>query len=159
MRPRGRRLAVCVLTALAVAATPAGALAQEPQTTLPEVEREVMCPVCGTTLELASEAPQAARQRALIRDLIAEGRTKDEIKDVLVAQFGEEVLATPDTKGFDLAAWLVPGVAVVVAAVAILVGLRRWRGAGRRDAAAASGEALDGDEAKRLDTDLARYEL
>ena len=47
-----------VLVALAAAA-PAGAA---PRTTLPDVEDEVMCVVCGTPLNLA-QAPQADRER------------------------------------------------------------------------------------------------
>ena len=99
----------------------------EPQTSLPDIEDEVMCVVCGVTLELATEAPQAIQEREFIRDLIAEGLTKDEIKDRLVDEFGSEVLAIPEDSGFDLAAWLVPGVAIVLAGGAIFVGLRRWR--------------------------------
>jgi cytochrome c-type biogenesis protein CcmH len=53
---------------------------------------------------------------------IAEGLDKEQIKDALVAEYGPEVLAIPETEGFDLAAWLVPGAAIVVAAVAIFVG-------------------------------------
>ena len=68
-----------------------------------------MCPVCGVTLELATESPQAIQERDFIRKLIAQGLTKDEIKDRLVAEFGPEVLAEPGDSGFDLAAWLVPG--------------------------------------------------
>ena len=90
-----------------------------------------MCPVCGVPLELATESPQANEERDYIRKLIAQGLTKDQIKDRLVAQFGPEVLATPSDSGFDLAAWLVPGIAILIGAVAIAVGLRRWRRAGR----------------------------
>ncbi len=57
---------------LAIAlAAPAAALAQCPQTTLGEVEQEVMCPICGTPLALATEAPQAQRQRAFINERVA----------------------------------------------------------------------------------------
>ena len=114
-----------------------------------------MCPVCGTTLELASESQQAVRERELVRTLIAEGRTKDEIKDALVAEFGEEVLALPDDEGFDLAAWLVPGLAILGAGVAIFVGLRRWRAATPTPERPA--EPLGAEDAKRLDQDLERY--
>ena len=138
-----------------VLAMVAPALAQEPQTTLPDIEDEVMCPVCGTTLELASESQQAVRERELVRNLIAEGKTKDEIKDALVAEFGDEVLALPDDAGFDLAAWLVPGLAILGAGVAIFVGLRRWRVA--TPAAGSPAEPLDVEDAKRLDADLERY--
>jgi cytochrome c-type biogenesis protein CcmH len=149
-----RRLA---LAGALIALTPALALGQEPQTTLPDVEDEVMCPVCGTTLELASESPQAIREREFIRGLIAQGKTKDEIKDELVAEFGEEVLATPSDEGFDLAAWLVPGLAILAAAVAIFVGLRRWRAAGARADAGEPPAPLDQADSDRLDADLERY--
>jgi cytochrome c-type biogenesis protein CcmH/NrfF len=127
-----------------------------PQTSLPDIEDEVMCPVCGTTLELATESPQANREREFIRGLIAEGMTKDEIKDELVAEFGDEVLAIPDDEGFDLAAWIVPGLAIVAAAIAIFVGLRRWRREGPGDDAPPP-PRLGAEDAKRLDADLERY--
>ena len=153
-----------VLAAFALSVGSSGAVAQEipgePQTTLPDIEDEVMCPVCGTTLELASEAPQALREREFIRDQIAQGKSKEEIKDALVAEFGPEVLALPETEGFDLAAWIVPGLAVIGAAVAIFVGLRRWRAADAADAAAAGGApvpALSEADSDRLDEDLERY--
>ena len=66
-----------------------------PKTTLGDVEDEVMCPVCGTPLGLATEAPQAQRERAYIQRLIDACRSKDEIKRALVAQFGDCVLALP----------------------------------------------------------------
>ena len=115
-----------------------------------------MCPICGTLLEL-SESPQANRERVFIRRLIAEGRSKQQIKDALVAQYGRSVLATPEGSGFDLTAYLVPIVAFVLAAIAVALGVRRWRRSGRRsepDPVAPSGE-----EAERLDADLARYDL
>lgn len=153
-----RRLAAALCIAVALLA-PAGVFAQEPQASLPDIEDEVMCPVCGVGLDLVTEAPQALRQREFIRTLIAEGLTKEEIKDRLVAEYGSEVLASPAAEGFDLAAWLVPGGAIVIAGVAILVAVRRWRHTGRSRPPAAQGRARDQAENERLDADLARYEL
>jgi cytochrome c-type biogenesis protein CcmH/NrfF len=150
-----RRLALIVALVVALAA-PAAAQAPEPQTSLPDIEDEVMCPICGVTLELATESPQAIQEREFIRGLIAQGLTKDEIKDRLVAEFGPEVLAEPGDSGFDLAAWLVPGAAILIAAVAIFVGLRRWR---RSPARPDDSPEPDAEERERLEADLARYEL
>jgi cytochrome c-type biogenesis protein CcmH len=137
-----------------------GAAPPEPKTTLPDVEDEVMCPICGTALNL-SGAPQADRERVFIRRLIAAGKTKDEIKDELVAQYGPEVLAEPRTSGFDLMAWLVPGAALLLAVVGIALGLRRWRRAARNAEARRRPDRppLEPTEAERLDADLARYDL
>jgi cytochrome c-type biogenesis protein CcmH/NrfF len=153
------RRRVLPLLALALALAAAPAFAAEPQTTLPDIEDEVMCVVCGVVLEHAIDAPQALQERDLIRRLIAQGLTKDEIKDRLVDEYGEEVLSIPGDSGFDLAAWLVPGAAIVLAGGAIVVGLRRWRRADRRDKASAPDEQLDSAENEQLDADLARYEL
>ena len=149
----------CALVALAIPPA-AAAQAPEPQTSLPDIEDEVMCVVCGVTLELATEAPQAIQEREFIRGLVAEGLTKEEIKDRLVDEFGSEVLAIPEGSGFDLAAWLVPGVAIVLAGIAIFVGLRRWRRRG--DDSGDDGPPTRGPRGpddERLDQDLARYEL
>lgn len=152
----GKRSRPVACAALALALALPAAAPAEPRTNLADVEDEVMCPICGTLLEL-SEAPQAERQRAFIRRLIAEGQTKDRIKDALVAEFGPEVLALPGGEGFDLAAWLVPGAGLAAAGIAVLAGLRRWRRAGRPG----DGEPpapLDGAEEERLREDLARFE-
>ena len=156
---------VCLVFAVALAslAGASAALAQtpEPQTTLPDVEDEVMCPVCGTTLELASDSPQALDERELIRELIAEGKTKEEIKDELIAEFGPEVIAEPSTEGFDLAAWIVPGLAVLIAAVVAFIAVRRWRGNSLPLSESEVPQADDASDAdrERLDEDLKRYEL
>jgi cytochrome c-type biogenesis protein CcmH len=83
-----RRTLVSVALVVALLVAPAAAQAPEPRASLPDIEDEVMCPVCGVTLELATESPQANQEREFIRTLIAQGLTKDEIKDRLVAEFG-----------------------------------------------------------------------
>ena len=153
-----RRLAILAslaLVAAAVAASPAWAA--EPRASLTDIEDEVMCPICGTPLSLAA-APQAERERAFIRRLIGRGQTKDEIKDALVREYGEEVVATPDSGGFDLAAWLVPAGGLLLAAIGLVIGVRQWRrrGADREPAAA---DELDPADSERLRSDLARYDL
>jgi cytochrome c-type biogenesis protein CcmH len=153
-----RRLALAALTALGLAVIAPGAVAQDQRASLPDIEDEVMCPICGTALNL-SESPQANAERDFIRELIAEGQTKEEIKDALVDEYGPEVLATPDTSGFDLAAWVIPAAGLILAAAAIGVGVRRWR---RRDDADQARPPLDGtdpDDEERLRADLRRYEL
>jgi cytochrome c-type biogenesis protein CcmH len=145
------------LAAIAAALVTGPASAAQPRTDLPDVEDEVMCPICGTLLEL-SESPQAERERALIRRLIADGLTKDEIKDRLVAEYGPDVLATPDDSGFDLAAWVVPIVAFAAGAIALAIAVGRWR---RRSPPGpkAPDAGPQGEEAERLESDLARYDL
>jgi cytochrome c-type biogenesis protein CcmH len=128
--------------------------AAEPQTTLPDVEDEVMCVECRTALNV-STAPVADQERAFIRARIAEGQTKEEIKAALVEEYGPEVLAEPGDEGFDLAAWLVPGALVVLAAGGVVLLARRWR---RPAPAPAAGPELDPDDARRLDAELTAFD-
>ena len=147
-----RRFATGMVIWLALA--PAAAAC--PKTSLGDLEDEVMCPVCGTSLGLATEAPQAQRERAFIQRLIDDCKSKEEIKTALVAEFGDEVLALPEDDGFEIAAYLVPLAALVGAGGAIALGARRWR---RRPRPATAGQQASPAEAKRLDDDLNRYDL
>lgn len=166
MSRRGAFLSLCdkkapqafvTLIALAFAiGLAAPAVAAAPRTSLPDVEDEVMCPICGTLLQLA-ESPQAQRERAFIERQIAAGKDKAEVKDALVAQYGRDVLALPSGSGFDLSAYLVPAIAFLAAAVALGLGILRWRRSGGRAPAPAPGPSAE--EAERLEADLARYDL
>jgi cytochrome c-type biogenesis protein CcmH len=155
---RGRFAAV-LLCAAAALAPAAGAAAATPQTSLSEISGEVMCPVCGTLLELA-ESPQALREKAFVERLVDEGKSKQQIKDALVAEYGDEVLALPQGSGFSLSAYLVPIVAFIVAAIALAIGVLRWRrSSGSRDDGAAASTGPSAADSERLDADLARYDL
>lgn len=149
-----RALAIAVLVALALAAP---ATAATPRTTLGDVENEVMCPVCGTPLNV-SESPQANRERAYIRTLIAQGRTKAQIKRALVAQFGPNVLSLPDSgKGVNWAVYVVPAVLALAVLAALAFFVPRWR---RRSAAPAGAPPpeLSGEDERRVERELARLD-
>lgn len=149
--------AVLALIVALLALAPAQGLAAEGPASQRELEGEVMCPICGTLLELA-EAPQAQRQKAFIARLISEGRGKEEIKAALVAEYGEEVLALPRGSGFSLSAYLVPIVAFAIAAIALAIGVLRWR---RRDGDGppGPGDRPSAEDSARLEADLSRYDL
>jgi cytochrome c-type biogenesis protein CcmH len=129
--------------------------AEQPRASLPDIEDEVMCPICGTTLEL-SDSPQANRERELIRRLIAEGRSKEEIKDALVAEYGPDVLALPEGDGFDASAWLVPGIGFSLAIAGVAIGFIRVRHRGSQPYDRAA--ELSQEERKRLEADLSMFD-
>lgn len=145
------RVAIVLLAALL--ASPA-ALASERHPTLSELEGEVMCPVCGTTLD-QSNSPASVQIKRLIARRISAGDTKSEIKDRLVAEYGESILAAPRRKGFGLLAWWLP--LVGIAAAAALVGFGAWRWSRAREPAAATAP-LDAALERRVDDELARFE-
>lgn len=134
--------------------------AAEPQANLPELEDEVMCPICGTLLGL-SRAPAAERQRVFIRGLIREGATKDEIKDALVAEYGPQVLALPDDEGINVWAYVVPVVIFVIAALSVLWAVISWRRNRKQQPTAGSSppDVPASSDSDRLDEDMAKYDL
>jgi cytochrome c-type biogenesis protein CcmH len=164
-RPRRGRLltvlaVVAALTSLALPIVPAGADAPSNlRTTLNEIEEEVMCPVCGTLLGLA-ESPQATREKAFVEKLIKEGKSKNQIKDALVAQYGDAVLAEPNGSGFSISAYVVPIIAFVLAALLLAAAVWKWRrSSGGPDDHLPAVEGPSAEDRRRLDEDLGRYDL
>jgi cytochrome c-type biogenesis protein CcmH len=145
------RAFVVLIIALALAGP---ALASEERPTLAELEGEVICPTCETTLDQSS-SPVAERIRTFIRVRIAAGDTKSEIKDKLVDEFGESVLASPPARGFNLLAWVLPLVALAVGALALGYGAWRWS---RAREPAPAGAQLDPELERRVDDALARFD-
>jgi cytochrome c-type biogenesis protein CcmH len=143
------RLLALAAAALALAA-PAGA-APNPA----ELESELVCPVCETTLD-QSDAPVARRMKTYIRERIAAGASEAQIKDELVAQFGPAVLAEPAKEGFDLLAWALPLAAGALGAG--VVGVLVWRWSRAREPEPAAAEPLDPELERRLDEELARFD-
>ncbi len=150
-------LLACSISALP-AAVASAASAVKPRTTLPVIERQVMCVTCKIPLNVA-QSPQADRERVFIQSLIDQGQSEGEVKDALVAQYGPSALALPSDHGFDIAAYLVPFAAFLALVAALVVLLPKWRRYARSQAARAPVEQpLDATDATRLDADLSRFD-
>ncbi len=167
-----RLLAIAITAALALLAA-APASAQEPQTSLADIEDEVMCVVCE---ESRSTRDRGASRRSRNASSSASWSPRDSPR--MRSRTGSSRSSAPRcsrcrTSGFDLVAWLVPGLGIIVAAGAIFVGLRRWREDGADDEDGANDEddghgpddhggtngAVSAEDAARLERDLARYDL
>jgi cytochrome c-type biogenesis protein CcmH len=122
--------------------------------TLADLEGEVMCPICNTTLDQSS-SPAAQQIKTFISQRIAAGDSKNQIKDKLVAEYGPQILAAPPKKGFDLLAWLLPIVGVLGGALVLAVLAWRWSRV-REPAPAVVG--LDPALERRIDQELARFD-
>jgi cytochrome c-type biogenesis protein CcmH len=152
------RLALTILVALAVAPSAFACTAHPSQA---QLEGEVMCPVCGTTLD-QSESPAAQQIKAVIAQRIAAGDSDCRIKDRLVAEYGDSILAAPPRRGFGLLAWWLPVGGIAIAAVAI--GVAAWRWSRGRDPGPAVDPSLNGhgrldpELERRVDEELARFD-
>ena len=107
---------------------------------------------CHPQSVLACACSHAEEMREAIAAEAKAGRTAEEIIAGFVARSGESILVVPRAEGFNLLAWLGPGVALVIAIAGMALLVRRWRAGGSREALAhPAGAAPPPDE-----TDLAR---
>ena len=145
MRLLALALAALVLVAPATAAGPRPSAA--------ELETELVCPVCHETLD-ESDSPVANQMKVEIRRRIAQGWTKQQILDEMVANYGPGVLSTPSKHGFDLLAWLLPLGGAMAGVVVLGFGARYWV----RTPAGPSPPALDPEIERRIDEELQRFD-
>ena len=152
-----------VAAAVLVLAFAAPALASEQHPTQSELEEELVCPTCHTTLD-ESDSPVARQMKLEIRKGIAAGKTKSEIIDSLVGppnNMGVAILGVPRKHGFDLLAWLLPFVGIAVGAVALGAAAWYWsrnRAADGSRTPAMAGAPLDPELERRVDEELARFD-
>jgi cytochrome c-type biogenesis protein CcmH len=146
-----RRSVVVALVALACAGPASAACVRHPSLT--SLEGQIMCPTCHTTLD-QSDSAIAKRIEAYISRRSAQGATDCQIKQELVDQFGEAILAAPPRKGFDLLAWWLPLGGILVAAAAIGAGVWRWSRVREPEPAA----GLDPELERRVDEALAGFD-
>ena len=114
--------------------------AQGPTPTDDEVNRiakQLYCPVCEST-PLDVCPTEACRQwRDLIRTMLAEGKSEDEIKQYFVTQYGVRVLAEPPNR---MVTYLVPGVAILLGAFLLFRGFQMWMKPSTKEAVAGETE-------------------
>lgn len=120
---RGQRGGVLAST---VAQAPAAAEGPELDRQVHEIASSLRCPVCyGLSVE-DSPSALARDMKETMRDMLAAGRSPDEVRAYFVSRYGEWILLKPKARGFNLVVWLLP-VATVLAGVAVIwVAVRKW---------------------------------
>ena len=75
-----------------------------------QLSKQIMCPICeGQTLD-QSQSQLSKDMKNSILNLLDEGKTNKEIRDFFANRYGEEVLASPPQKGFNIFLWIVPSI-------------------------------------------------
>jgi cytochrome c-type biogenesis protein CcmH len=115
--------------------------AQGPTPTDDEVNRiakKLYCPVCeNTPLDVCPT--EACRQwREQIRQMLAEGKSEDEIIQYFIVTYGVRASGDPPNK---LASYLVPAVAILLGVVILIRGFQMWMKPSKTEAGRAGIEA------------------
>jgi cytochrome c-type biogenesis protein CcmH len=127
-----------------------------------ELERKIHCQ-CGCTLDVFTCRTtdfSCQVSPAMHRDVVAliqGGYSAQEILDAFTNVYGDRVLMAPRKSGFDLVAWLTPGISVALVGALLVTVLRRWRAAPAVHAPAPAGR-IDAtpDELARLEAAIRR---
>ena len=84
-----------------------------------QINSVIMCPVCpGESID-QSQNEIASNMRAIVKDLVSQGKTEDEIKDYFVGKYGPVILLEPPTEGISMYVWIVPPIALTFAMIAV----------------------------------------
>ena len=91
------------------------------------LSQELRCLVCQNESLASSQAELADDLRREVRDLLRQGKTDQEIKDFLVASYGDFVLYRPSVKPLTWVLWFGPFVLVLLALVMLARYIRQRR--------------------------------
>ena len=104
----------------AVAATDVEPLARR-------VEGKLMAPCCMAGPVADHNSSISFQMRDEIRSMLRQGQSEQEILDFYVAQYGPQILALPEARGFNLTAYLLPALMILVAGGGLALALKKWR--------------------------------
>jgi len=102
-------------------------LAPELETRARKIESELIAPCCWTQPVSQHYSEVSTQIRAEVRQMLAAGRSEPEILQAYVGRYGERILASPPSRGFNRLAYILPWAFLTLGAVALLLILRAWR--------------------------------
>jgi cytochrome c-type biogenesis protein CcmH len=123
-------LVLVLLIALLAAVSPAFAQDPEPTPSDDEVNavaENIYCHLCEGITVKECETQACADWREEIRDLLAEGKSQQEIIDVFVQRYGDQASGVPPRKGLNWVLFIVAPLGVLVGLTILIIGFRSWR--------------------------------
>ena len=103
------------------------------------IDRSLMCPVCPAETIDQAQVEVSRQMRQVVREMLSQGSSRDEILDFFVGNYGPDILGAPPKSGFNLLAWVVPGAAIIAALAVGLLVIRSMTGRAGGPAVAANG--------------------
>ena len=91
------------------------------------IARQLYCPVCENTPLDVCPTQACAQWRDLIRKMLAEGKSVEEIRQYFVENYGARVLSEPPRTGLNWLVYILPPVAFLVGAYILYRAFRSWR--------------------------------
>jgi len=130
LRRRARRGWLLALAAASVLAAGQAVAAPAPSQAIDDRVREIAsdlrCVVCQNLSVADSPSDLAKEMRNLVRELVEQGKSRQEIEAYFVSRYGEFVLLAPPKQGFNLLVWVLPFLALALGAGGVYLVARRW---------------------------------
>jgi cytochrome c-type biogenesis protein CcmH len=128
-------------------------LTPEQEALAAEIESELKCPVCRSQSVRTSRSFMAEDMSRQVRRMVAEGKSKEEVREYFVARYGDYIVLAPRKEGFGWAVWLLPFGLVLGGAATIFALTRRWKSRPPPGPPAAA-ESADSPWMKELEREL-----
>ena len=90
-----------------------------------KIEGLLMAPCCGANTLALHESGAAHEMKRELREMLAAGKTRQEILDHYVAEHGVTILAVPPSVGFNLLVYILPVLALILGPLIVWIALRR----------------------------------
>mgnify|MGYP001283960708 CR=1 FL=1 len=97
-----------------------------------EVSESLICYACPGEPLNVDRCRGGDQMRDVIKRMLKEGKSKEEILEYFVAQFGDSILTTVPKKGFNWVAYTGPVIGLLVGIPVALIIIRRWGAAGQK---------------------------
>ena len=124
-----------------------------------QLEYEIMAPCCYGS-SVGDHDSEAARQvKAQIARLLAEGKTKGEILDLFVAEYGERILARPRARGFNLLAYIMPPLILLAGGLLLVYFISRIKGQPAPQAAPAASKSYDDEFLEKINKEMQELDI
>lgn len=91
------------------------------------LDKQLICPICPSETIDQSQVQLAKQMKNIVRERLNEGASEQEILDFFVSRYGEDVLAAPPARGFNLTIWVVGALALPSAILILILTLRSMR--------------------------------
>lgn len=119
-----------------------------------EVASQLKCPVCQNESAADSSASIAQQMRQVVRQQLQEGKSEQQVLRYFADRYGNGILLTPPQQGFNLLAWLMPVIMLLLGMGLVGFVVHDWR-AQARPQLTKTGEQTD--EAPLDDPELEAY--
>jgi cytochrome c-type biogenesis protein CcmH len=122
-----RHSTILIIAALSLAVLSFGAEDKQNAAKAREIEDNLIAPCCWSQPVSQHYSEVAEKIRNEVSAMVAAGKSRDEILDHFVSEYGERILAAPRPSGFNAFAYILPWASLILGAWLLFLLLKKLR--------------------------------